>query len=154
MAVEHLSQMTLATMMPVVFGDERDQVLKKFNQIQACWGVGKGVYNASSPFVVFGNQYNKFKVSIETTHTLLWIFVEVRMHVLVCVCVCVYVCVCVCVKGEKGTFECAYIHTYVYSYVLYVGSHSFVFTSSILHSTLLTVGYLPAETRMDWLPSM
>lgn len=56
-----MSQMTLATMMPVVFGDERDQVLKKFNQIQACWGVGKGVYNASSPFVVFGNQYNKFK---------------------------------------------------------------------------------------------
>ena len=61
-AVEHLSQMTLATMMPVVFGDERDQVIKKFNQIQACWGVGKGIYNPSSPFVDFGDQYSKFKV--------------------------------------------------------------------------------------------
>ena len=54
--------MALATRMPVVFGDERDQVLKQFNLIQALWGTGRGIYNHNSPFVEFGSQYNRFKV--------------------------------------------------------------------------------------------
>lgn len=56
--------MALATMMPVVFGDERDQVLKQFNQVQASWGTGRGVFNQNSPFVEFGGQYNRFKVCL------------------------------------------------------------------------------------------
>lgn len=28
-----------------LFGDERDVILKKWNMLQASWGVGKGYYN-------------------------------------------------------------------------------------------------------------
>lgn len=56
--------MALATRMPVVFGDERDQVLKQFNRVQASWGTGKGVFNQNSPLVEFSSQYNRFKVCL------------------------------------------------------------------------------------------
>lgn len=59
--------MALATMMPVVFGDERDQVLKQFNQVQASWGTGKGIFSHNRPFVEFGSQYNRFKVHMPVT---------------------------------------------------------------------------------------
>ena len=52
----------MANVIPVVFRDERDQVIKEFNQIQACWGTGKGLLNARGQFVEFGNDFNRFKV--------------------------------------------------------------------------------------------
>lgn len=33
-----------ATTFPVIFNDERDMVIAKWNQLQACWGTGKGFY--------------------------------------------------------------------------------------------------------------
>ena len=46
-----------------VFGDDRDDVLRRWNMLQACWGVGKAVYNASMPPVNLTpeNRYCKFK---------------------------------------------------------------------------------------------
>lgn len=38
---------------PVVFADERDQVIMKWNQVQSCWGVGKGFYTQQGAFVDF-----------------------------------------------------------------------------------------------------
>lgn len=32
-----------------LFNDERDNILKKWNLLQACWGTGKGYYNAAQP---------------------------------------------------------------------------------------------------------
>ncbi|KAK5650352.1 hypothetical protein RI129_001381 [Pyrocoelia pectoralis] len=41
-------QQTLASFYAInIFGDERDIILKKWNMLQACWGMGKGFYNAS-----------------------------------------------------------------------------------------------------------
>lgn len=53
-----------------VFNDERDDILKKWNMLQACWGTGKGYYNSTQPPVdytahnpfyrlILFNQYSK-----------------------------------------------------------------------------------------------
>lgn len=46
-----------------VFGDDRDDILRRWNMLQACWGVGKAVYNAAAPPVNLSpdNRYCKFK---------------------------------------------------------------------------------------------
>jgi nuclear pore complex protein Nup54 len=46
-----------------IFGDDRDDILRRWNMLQACWGVGKAVYNASAPPVNLtpDNRYCKFK---------------------------------------------------------------------------------------------
>ena len=36
-----------------IFGDERDEVLKKWNMLQACWGTGKGYYRPQDPPVEY-----------------------------------------------------------------------------------------------------
>ena len=56
--------MTTALSMPVVFGDERDAILAKFNQIQALWGVGKGYYAENQQPIPFtmDNPFCRFKV--------------------------------------------------------------------------------------------
>lgn len=55
---------TLALSAPVVFGDERDAILAKWNQIQAFWGHGRGYYKKDGANVVFrtNNHYCRFKV--------------------------------------------------------------------------------------------
>lgn len=46
-----------------IFGDERDEVLKKWNILQACWGIGKGYYNPSQPPIEYNhkNPFYRFK---------------------------------------------------------------------------------------------
>ncbi|KAJ8979279.1 hypothetical protein NQ317_009893 [Molorchus minor] len=39
-----------------IFNDERDDILKKWNMLQACWGTGKGYYNSSQPPVEYTPQ--------------------------------------------------------------------------------------------------
>ena len=56
--------MVTALTLPVVFGDERDAILAKFNQLQALYGQGKGYYSQSQPPVQFttDNPFCRFKV--------------------------------------------------------------------------------------------
>jgi len=53
---------------PVVFGDERDAIMTKWNQIQAFWGVGRGFYRKDGTHVTFTpqNHFCRFKVSIHS----------------------------------------------------------------------------------------
>ncbi|XP_076253701.1 nuclear pore complex protein Nup54 [Rhynchophorus ferrugineus] len=46
-----------------VFNDERDDILKKWNMLQACWGTGKGYYQTNQPAVEYGpqNPFYRFK---------------------------------------------------------------------------------------------
>jgi len=56
-----------AVTFPVIFNDERDVVIAKWNQLQACWGTGKGYYgNQPGQSVDFtaDNPHCFFKVRI------------------------------------------------------------------------------------------
>ncbi|XP_057668098.1 nucleoporin p54 [Diorhabda carinulata] len=46
-----------------VFNDERDDILKKWNMLQACWGTGKGYYNSQQPPIEYDaqNPFYRFK---------------------------------------------------------------------------------------------
>ncbi|XP_030765528.1 nucleoporin p54-like [Sitophilus oryzae] len=46
-----------------VFNDERDDILKKWNMLQACWGTGKGYYSSTQPPVDYTpqNPFYRFK---------------------------------------------------------------------------------------------
>jgi len=44
-ATTPLIQLTAALSRPQIYGDERDGIIAKLNQLQACWGTGKGFYN-------------------------------------------------------------------------------------------------------------
>lgn len=59
-----LAQLTAALSRPQIYGDERDGIIAKFNQLQACWGTGKGFYNQQGA-VDFSpqNPFCRFKVS-------------------------------------------------------------------------------------------
>ncbi|GAB6019491.1 Nuclear pore complex protein Nup54 [Chamberlinius hualienensis] len=48
---------------PVLYGDERDAIIAKFNQLQAFWGTGNGFYANGAPPISFTpeNVYCKFK---------------------------------------------------------------------------------------------
>ena len=52
--------------MPALFGDERDVIIKKFNQLEAYCGTGKGItcYGGQLVFVEFppNNPFARFKV--------------------------------------------------------------------------------------------
>lgn len=52
--------------MPALFGDERDLIIKKFNQLEAYCGTGKGItcYGGQLVFVDFppDNPFARFKV--------------------------------------------------------------------------------------------
>lgn len=58
-----LTQLTAALSRPQIYGDERDGIIAKLNQLQACWGTGKGFYNQQGP-VDFSpqNPFCRFKV--------------------------------------------------------------------------------------------
>jgi len=51
--------------LPQIFGDERDAIIAKWNQLQALWGSGKGYYNRNQ-CVEFkpDNPFCKFKVRL------------------------------------------------------------------------------------------
>ncbi|XP_018334556.1 probable nucleoporin Nup54 [Agrilus planipennis] len=58
------NQQVLASIYAInVFGDERDNVLKKWNMLQACWGTGKGYYSQHQPPIEYdhSNQFYRFK---------------------------------------------------------------------------------------------
>ena len=58
-----LMSISSALLMPTVYGDERDAIIAKWNQLQAFWGTGKGYINQNSsvPFTP-ENPFCKFKV--------------------------------------------------------------------------------------------
>ena len=60
-----LASMTSALTMPSIFGDERDTVIAKLNQLQALWGEGKAVYSHSAAPITLTqeNPFSRFKVS-------------------------------------------------------------------------------------------
>ena len=62
-SAEELSKIAQAVSLPQIFGDERDAVIAKWNQIQALWGTGKGYYYQNQ-FVEFKptNPFCRFKV--------------------------------------------------------------------------------------------
>jgi len=55
-----------AVSVPLIFGDERDSVIAKWNQLQAFWGTGRGHFNSQGHFVDFtpDNPFSFFKVSV------------------------------------------------------------------------------------------
>lgn len=55
----------MAITLPQIYGDERDAIIAKWNQLQAYWGTGKG-YFSQNGVVNFTpeNPYCKFKVII------------------------------------------------------------------------------------------
>lgn len=57
------ANMCTAVSMPLIFGDERDSVIAKWNQLQAFWGTGRGHYNSQGHFVDFApdNPFSFFK---------------------------------------------------------------------------------------------
>lgn len=62
-AADQLAKIAQAVHQPQIFGDERDAVIAKWNQLQAQWGKGKGYYTRQN-FVEFkpDNLFCRFKV--------------------------------------------------------------------------------------------
>ena len=59
-----LANMAMAVSLTNIYGDERDTILAKWNQIQAFWGSGKGYFNQQGDAVNFtpDNLFCRFKV--------------------------------------------------------------------------------------------
>jgi nuclear pore complex protein Nup54 len=59
--------MRRAVSIPTIFGDERDAIVAKWNQLQAFWGSGKGYFSQQGEFVNFtaDNPFSRFKVSVD-----------------------------------------------------------------------------------------
>lgn len=54
---QNKNQQVMASVYSInVFNDERDDILKKWNMLQACWGKGKGFYSTSQPPVEYTPQ--------------------------------------------------------------------------------------------------
>ena len=49
---------------PTLFGDERDAIVAKWNQLQSFWGTGRGYFNHQGQYVDFtpDNPFSFFKV--------------------------------------------------------------------------------------------
>lgn len=58
-----LANMTSALTMPTLFGDERDGVIAKLNQLQALWGEGKAYYSQNAQPIPLSaeNPFSRFK---------------------------------------------------------------------------------------------
>uniref|UniRef100_T2MAU9 Nucleoporin p54 n=1 Tax=Hydra vulgaris TaxID=6087 RepID=T2MAU9_HYDVU len=58
-----LAAMTSAVTMPTLFGDERDSVIAKLNQLQALWGYGKAFFSINAQPINFTleNPFCRFK---------------------------------------------------------------------------------------------
>ncbi len=63
-AAGDLANTAAAVSLPLIFGDERDALIAKWNQLQAFWGTGKGFYNQQGQAVEFKNDnpFCRFKV--------------------------------------------------------------------------------------------
>jgi nuclear pore complex protein Nup54 len=63
-AIVHTANIYSAVSMPLLFGDERDAVIAKWNQLQAFWGTGRGYFNQQGQYVDFmpDNPFSFFKV--------------------------------------------------------------------------------------------
>lgn len=61
--VNPLATMTSALTMPTLFGDERDGIIAKLNQLQALWGHGKAFYAPNAQPILFApeNPFSRFK---------------------------------------------------------------------------------------------
>ncbi|XP_078325734.1 nuclear pore complex protein Nup54-like isoform X2 [Crassostrea virginica] len=58
----NLENIAAAVTLPQLYGDERDAIIAKWNQLQAAWGTGKGVYNQrGSVDFTPDNPYCRFK---------------------------------------------------------------------------------------------
>ena len=59
-----LMSISSALLMPTIYGDERDAIIAKWNQLQAFWGTGSGYINQNScvPFTQ-DNPFCRFKVT-------------------------------------------------------------------------------------------
>ena len=59
-----LANMAMAVSLTNIYGDERDTIVAKWNQIQAFWGSGKGYFNQQGDAVNFtpDNPFCRFKV--------------------------------------------------------------------------------------------
>ena len=68
-----LANMVTAVIRPQIYGDERDTIIAKWNQLQAFWGAGKGFYNQQGHCVEFkqDNPFCRFKVTLEPWHLIL-----------------------------------------------------------------------------------
>lgn len=63
-AAVSLALLTAALSQPQIYGDERDGIIAKLNQLQACWGTGKGFYNQQGAVDFLPqNPFCRFKVS-------------------------------------------------------------------------------------------
>lgn len=62
-SADELAKIAQAVSLPQIYGDERDAVIAKWNQLQALWGKGKGYYNRQQ-CVEFkpDNPFCRFKV--------------------------------------------------------------------------------------------
>lgn len=62
-----LTVMTNALTMPVLFGDERDSIIAKLNQLQALWGHGKAYDSAAAQHIALSpeNPFSRFKVTLQ-----------------------------------------------------------------------------------------
>lgn len=62
-ATSNLENIASAVTLPQIYGDERDAIIAKWNQLQAAWGTGKGIYNPrGSVEFTPDNPYCRFKV--------------------------------------------------------------------------------------------
>lgn len=62
-AAVSLALLTAALSQPQIYGDERDGIIAKLNQLQACWGTGKGFYNQQGAVDFLPqNPFCRFKV--------------------------------------------------------------------------------------------
>lgn len=61
-----VTSLVTALTFPMLYGDERDAIVAKWNQLQASWGTGKGYYDINQPPVEFTpeNPFCCFKVNI------------------------------------------------------------------------------------------
>lgn len=61
-----VTSLVTALTFPMLFGDERDAIIAKWNQLQASWGTGKGYYDVNQPPVEFTpeNPFCCFKVKV------------------------------------------------------------------------------------------
>lgn len=64
--VDNVTNLVTALTAPMIYGDERDAIIAKWNQLQASWGTGKGYFSPNAPPVEFTpeNPFCCFKVAV------------------------------------------------------------------------------------------
>lgn len=63
--VDNVTNLVTSLTAPMIYGDERDAIIAKWNQLQASWGTGKGYFSPNAPPVEFTpeNPFCCFKVT-------------------------------------------------------------------------------------------